>query len=184
MGGWSERTPDQTKKAAWNTISYICTMALHSFISFAHCHAASIVFPLLPKSNLHTIHSTPPLSVIICNENIYFNSDYSWKTWIFTCMDFSNVNSSMVRETMSWTVSAPTLQSDRVFIGCCPSPPPDVAAVATADELLLLMPVPLLLLGPCCCCCWGCCCCCCWPVACCKLLLLLTPGTSVNEFRV
>ena len=32
MGGRSERTPGQTKMAAWNSFSYICTRALHSAI--------------------------------------------------------------------------------------------------------------------------------------------------------
>ena len=36
--------------AAWNSFSYIWTRALHSFRSFAHCRAASIVIPLLPKA--------------------------------------------------------------------------------------------------------------------------------------
>ena len=35
--------------AAWNSFSYICTRALQSFLSFAHCRAATIVIPLLPK---------------------------------------------------------------------------------------------------------------------------------------
>ena len=33
--GRSERTQCQTKMAAWNSFSYICTRALHSFRSFA-----------------------------------------------------------------------------------------------------------------------------------------------------
>ena len=45
----SERTQGQAKIAAWNSFSYICTMALHSFRSFAHWRAASII-PLLPKA--------------------------------------------------------------------------------------------------------------------------------------
>ena len=36
--------------AALNSFSYICTRALHSFLSFAHCRAASTVIPLLPKA--------------------------------------------------------------------------------------------------------------------------------------
>ena len=36
--------------AAWNSFSYVCTRALHSFLSFAHCRAASAVIPLLPKA--------------------------------------------------------------------------------------------------------------------------------------
>ena len=36
--------------AAWNSFSYICTRALHSFRSFAHWRAASTVIPLLPKA--------------------------------------------------------------------------------------------------------------------------------------
>ena len=33
-GGWSERTQCQAKVAMWNSFSYICTRALHSFRSF------------------------------------------------------------------------------------------------------------------------------------------------------
>ena len=33
-GGRSDRTPGQAKMAAWNSFSYICTRALHSFWSF------------------------------------------------------------------------------------------------------------------------------------------------------
>ena len=50
MGGRSERTQCQAKLAAWNSFSYICTRALHSFRSFAHCRAASTVIRLLPKA--------------------------------------------------------------------------------------------------------------------------------------
>ena len=49
-GERSERTLWQAKMAAWNSFSYICTRALHSFRSFAHCRAPSTVIPLLPKS--------------------------------------------------------------------------------------------------------------------------------------
>ena len=36
--------------AARNSFSYICTRAVHSFRSFAHCRASSTVIPLLPKA--------------------------------------------------------------------------------------------------------------------------------------
>ena len=36
--------------AAWNSFSYICTRAFHSFRSFAQCRAASTVIPLLAKA--------------------------------------------------------------------------------------------------------------------------------------
>ena len=36
--------------AAWNSIIYIRTSALHSFLSFEKCRAASTVIPLLPKA--------------------------------------------------------------------------------------------------------------------------------------
>ena len=36
--------------AEWNSFSYICTRALHSFLCFVHCRAASTVIPLLPNA--------------------------------------------------------------------------------------------------------------------------------------
>ena len=51
-GGRSDRTQGQAKMAGWNSFSYICTRALHSFRSFAHCRAASTAIPLLPKATL------------------------------------------------------------------------------------------------------------------------------------
>ena len=50
MGGRSERTQCQAKMAALNSLSYICTIALNAFRSFAHCRAASTVIPLLPNA--------------------------------------------------------------------------------------------------------------------------------------
>ena len=50
MGGRTEGTQGQAKTTAWNSFSYFCTRALHSFRSFAHWRAASIVIPLLPKA--------------------------------------------------------------------------------------------------------------------------------------
>ena len=49
-GGRSERTQCQTKMTAWNSCSYVCTRALHSFRSFAYCRADFTVIPLLPKA--------------------------------------------------------------------------------------------------------------------------------------
>ena len=56
--------------AAGNSLSYICTRALHSFRSFAHWRAASAVIPLLPKAtftpsiqpNLGLPRTRPPLT--------------------------------------------------------------------------------------------------------------------------
>ena len=69
-GGRSERTQWQAKMAAWNSLSYICTRALHSFQSFAHCSSPSAVIPLLPKAtftpsmqpNLGLPRTRPPLT--------------------------------------------------------------------------------------------------------------------------
>ena len=69
-GGRSERTQCQAKISAWNSFSYICTRALHSFRSFAHCRAASTVIPLLPKAtftpsiqpNIGLPRTRPPLT--------------------------------------------------------------------------------------------------------------------------
>ena len=43
---------EHSHKQEWprETFCYICTRALHSFLSFAHCRAASNVIPLLPKA--------------------------------------------------------------------------------------------------------------------------------------
>ena len=59
--------------AAWNSFSYICTRAIHSFLSFAHCRAASAVILLLPKDtftpsiqpNLGLPGTRPPLTSAI-----------------------------------------------------------------------------------------------------------------------
>ena len=69
-GRRSERTHGQAKSAAWNLFSYICTRALHSFLSFLHCRLASTVIPLLPKTTFipsiqpnHDLpHTRPPLT--------------------------------------------------------------------------------------------------------------------------
>ena len=68
--GRSERTQGQAKMASWNSFSYICTMALLSFRSFAHRRAASTVIPLSPKAtftpsiqpNLGLPRTRPPLT--------------------------------------------------------------------------------------------------------------------------
>ena len=73
MGGRSERTQRQAKMAALNSLSYICTRALHAFRSFAHCRAASTVIPLLPNAtftpsiqpNLGLPRTRPPLTSAI-----------------------------------------------------------------------------------------------------------------------
>ena len=59
--------------AAWNSFCYVCTRALHSCWSFAHCRAASTVIPLLPKAtftpsiqpNLGLIRTRLPLTSAI-----------------------------------------------------------------------------------------------------------------------
>ena len=69
-GGRSERTQGQAKMVPWNSFSYICTRALYSFQSLAHCCAASTVIPLLPKAtitpsiqpNLGLPRARPPLT--------------------------------------------------------------------------------------------------------------------------
>ena len=49
-GGRCERTQGHSKMAALNSIIYMCTRALHSFLTFAHCLAVSTVIPLLPQT--------------------------------------------------------------------------------------------------------------------------------------
>ena len=75
--------------AVWNSIiSFICTRALHSFISFAHCSASSTVIPLLPKDtftpsiqpNLGLPRSRSPLTSA---NNILLAIRYS--SFLFTC---------------------------------------------------------------------------------------------------
>ena len=73
MGGRSERTQGQAVMVAWNSFNYICTRALHSFRSFAHCHSASTVISLLPKAtntpsiqpNIRLPRTNPPLTSAI-----------------------------------------------------------------------------------------------------------------------
>ena len=62
-GGLSDRKQGQAKMAAWNSFSYICTRAFHSFLSFAHCRAASTRFTLLPKATFTP--SIQPTSVFL-----------------------------------------------------------------------------------------------------------------------
>ena len=57
----------------WNSFSYLCTRALHSFWSFAHCCSASNIIPLLYKATFtpfiqpdHSLPRThPPLTSAI-----------------------------------------------------------------------------------------------------------------------
>ena len=71
-GGQKEYSAKQ-KISAWNSFSSICTRALHSFRSFAHCLAASTVIPMLPKAtitlsiqpNLGLPRTRPPLTSAI-----------------------------------------------------------------------------------------------------------------------
>ena len=64
MGGRSERTPGQAKNGLVKLIQlHICTRALRSFLSLAHCRAASTVIPLLPKATFTpSIHPALPRS--------------------------------------------------------------------------------------------------------------------------
>ena len=69
----SERTQSLAKMATWNSFSYICIRALHSFCSFPHWRVASAVIPLLPKAtftpsiqpNLGLPRTSPPLTTAI-----------------------------------------------------------------------------------------------------------------------
>ena len=89
----SERTQCQTKMEAWNSFSYICTRALHSFRSFTQCRSESIVIPLLPKAtftpsiqpNLGLPHTRPPLTSAI---NILLAIQYS--SILSTCPNHLN----------------------------------------------------------------------------------------------
>ena len=47
---------------AWNSFSYICTRALHSFLSFAYCHVPFSVIPLLPNVTI-TLSIQPKLGL-------------------------------------------------------------------------------------------------------------------------
>ena len=58
-----ERTQGQAKIAAWNSFSYICTRALHSFLSFADCRAASTVILCCPRP--HSPHPSSLTSVYL-----------------------------------------------------------------------------------------------------------------------
>ena len=71
MRGRSERTQGQAKIVAWNSFSYICTRALHSFRSFGIWCAACTVIPRLPKatitlypSSLTWVYLVPALNLL------------------------------------------------------------------------------------------------------------------------
>ena len=49
-GGRSGRTQEPSKNSRVKFNNYICSRALPSFLSFAHCRAASTVTPLLPTA--------------------------------------------------------------------------------------------------------------------------------------
>ena len=63
----------QAKMAAWNWCSYICTRALHSFLCFTHCRAASAVIPLDTRprppshhpSSLTSVYLIPDLDLLL-----------------------------------------------------------------------------------------------------------------------
>ena len=70
--GQSERTHAMQKMPRLLVFSviYICTRALHFFINFAHCHAASTVIPLPSKANftptnLTSVYPLPALHLHI-----------------------------------------------------------------------------------------------------------------------
>ena len=93
-GGRSERTRCQAKMATWNSFSYICTRALHSFRSLAHCRAASVI-SLLPKAtftpsiqpNLGLPRTRPPLTSAI---NTHLAIRYS--SIVSTCPNHLNTH--------------------------------------------------------------------------------------------
>ena len=68
--GRSERTQAQANMAEWDSFSYICPRALHSFRSFMHWRAVYTVILLLPKAtftpsiqpNLGLLCTRPPLT--------------------------------------------------------------------------------------------------------------------------
>ena len=62
--GRSERTRGQAKMAGWNSICFICTRALHSFISFAHCRLSSTVIPRFPRPPSHHPSSLTSVSLV------------------------------------------------------------------------------------------------------------------------
>ena len=51
--------------AEWNFIIYICTTALHSFLSSEHCRGDSTIIPLVPKATFTP--SIQPIMIIIVN---------------------------------------------------------------------------------------------------------------------
>ena len=74
-GGRSERTQESSKNGRVNSMRYICTRALHFFLSFAHCLSGSRVIPLQPKATftrsaqptLGRPRNCPPLTSAINN---------------------------------------------------------------------------------------------------------------------
>ena len=50
LGRVAKRIQGEVKMAALNSIIYICTRALHSFLAFAHCHTAFTVISILSKT--------------------------------------------------------------------------------------------------------------------------------------
>ena len=90
---------------AWNSFSYICTRALHSFRSFAHCRAASTVIPLLPKAtftpfiqpNLGLPRTRPPLTSAI-NTFLAIRNSFI----IYTCPNHLNtLRSALLANSLS-----------------------------------------------------------------------------------
>ena len=104
--GQSEGDRQLSKLAAYNSIIYISTRALHSFLSFAHCGAASTVILLLPKAtftpsiqqNLGLPHTHPLLSSAI-NTSLairYSSIFYTWPNHLNTHWSILLVNSHSI----------------------------------------------------------------------------------------
>ena len=69
-GGPKEYRAKQKWPRKTHLVTYICTKALHSFLSFVHCHAITTVIPPLPRAtftpsiepNLSLPRTRPPLT--------------------------------------------------------------------------------------------------------------------------
>ena len=100
-GGPKEHREMQ-KMASWNSFSYICTRALHSFVFFVHWRAVSSVIPLLPKatfthlSSLTSVYLVPatPLTTAI---NTLVAIRYS--SILSTCQTISTLSDPLYSQT-------------------------------------------------------------------------------------
>ena len=116
MGGRSKRTQGQAKMATWNSFSYICTRALHSFRSFVHCPSACTIIPQLPMAtftpsiqpNLSLPRTCPPLSLAI---NTLLALQYS--SILFTCPHHLNI---LLSALFANSLSIPALLCTSTFL--------------------------------------------------------------------